>query len=217
MTGGSTTPKYRTDVAFGGAARVPVGKLKDAVGADPQRSRYRETADAGGVVPLVYARYGITHSLDVGLMVAGTTVRVELRSEKLLFDGSTRGSLVFGGAVFGGWIAEEDNSGSGGRVGLDVPFAYAVDFGGVYELWLGARGGAEFASGNFDVQGARASAQATGLRIGPLIGMALGLRRVHVLLELTAAYEYWFVEHAGQDLDRGGFALVPAFALRIRI
>jgi hypothetical protein len=50
-----------------------------------------------------------------------------------------------------------------------------------------------------------------------VIGMALGVRRIHALLELTAAYEYWFIDHAGGSLNRGGFVLIPGFGLRLRL
>jgi hypothetical protein len=34
---------------------------------------------------------------------------------------------------------------------------------------------------------------------------------------LTAAYEYWFIDHAGASLDRGGFVLIPGFGIRLRL
>ncbi len=217
MVGGSTTPKNRTDIGIGGAARVPLGDLKDPAMTDPGESGYREAADAGGVVPMAYGRYGLSKTWDLGLMVAGTTVRADARHETLLQDGSTRSSLVVGIAPYGGWITDRDGSGSGGRVGLEVPFTFGVDIGGVYELWIGARGSGEYVFGDFRILGSDARASGAGLRIGPVIGMALGVPRFHALVELTAAYEHWFIDQAGVSLDRGGFALIPAFGLRLRL
>ena len=136
MAGGSTTPKNRTDIGIGGAARVPLGDLKDPAVSDPGEPGYREAADAGGVVPVAYARYGLSKTWDLGLMVAGTTLRADARHETVLRDGSdqTRSSLVVGIAPYGGWITDNDGSGSGGRVGLEVPFTFGVDVGGVYEV-----------------------------------------------------------------------------------
>jgi hypothetical protein len=37
------------------------------------------------------------------------------------------------------------------------------------------------------------------------------------LLELTTAYEYWFIDHAGASLNRGGFVLIPGFGIRLRL
>ncbi|MGB5548146.1 MAG: hypothetical protein WBM74_16330, partial [Polyangiales bacterium] len=38
MSGGSTTPKNRTDLGLGGAARVPLGDLRDPAVLDPGES-----------------------------------------------------------------------------------------------------------------------------------------------------------------------------------
>ena len=217
MSGGSTTPEHRTDLGLGGAARVPLGDLRDPVVLDPGQSQYRYAADAGGVVPMAYGRYGIARNWDLGLMVSGATVKAEARYEKVLQEGTTRSSLVVGLAPYGGWIPDRDQSGSGGRVGFEVPFVYGVEIGGIYEMWIGARASGEYAFGDFQIAGSEQKASGTGLRAGPVIGMALGIRRIHVLIELTAAYEYWFIDHAGTSLDRGGFVLIPGFGVRLRL
>ena len=217
MSGASITPKNRTDLALGGAARVPLGGLKDPVVVDPGESEYRYAADAGGVVPMAYGRYGLTDKWDLGLMVAGTTVRAEARYAHVLQEGTTRSSLIVGLAPYGGWIPDRDASGSGGRVGFEVPFVYGIEIGGVYEIWIGARGSGEYVFGDFQVAGSGRKASGAGVRAGPVIGMALGVRRVHALIELTAAYEYWFIDHAGVSLNRGGFVLIPGFGIRLRL
>ncbi|MGB5809907.1 MAG: hypothetical protein WBG86_05205, partial [Polyangiales bacterium] len=57
-----------------------------------------------------------------------------------------------------------------------------------------------------------------GVRIGPVVGMALGVRRFHALVELTAAYEHWSIgDPDGSRLRRNGVALIPGFALRLRL
>ena len=216
MSGGSTTPEHRTDVGLGGAARVPLGDLRDPAMPDPGQSEYRYAADAGGVVPMAYGRYGIARNWDFGLMVSGTTVRVEARYERVLQEGTTRSSLVVGLAPYGGWIPDRDESGRGGRVGFEVPFVYGAEIGGIYEIWIGARGSGEYVFGDFQLSGSEQRASGGGLRFGPVIGMALGVRRIHALVELTTAYEYWFIDHAGTSLDRGGFVLIPGFGIRLR-
>ena len=185
MSGGSTTPKNRTDLGLGGAARVPLGDLRDPAVLDPGESQYRYAADAGGVVPMAYGRYGIARNWDLGLMVSGATVKAEARYEKVLQEGTTRSSLVVGLAPYGGWIPDRDQSGRGGRVGFEVPFVYGVDFGGIYELWFGARGSGEYVFGDFEVAGSEQKASGAGVRLGPVIGMALGVRRIHALVERT--------------------------------
>ncbi|HJK90513.1 MAG TPA: hypothetical protein RMH85_34655 [Polyangiaceae bacterium LLY-WYZ-15_(1-7)] len=213
-SGGSTTPKQRTDVALGGAARVPTGELRDLEGL-PQR----RAAQGGGVVPVGMLRRGLTRHLDVGLMVAGTDARLELRGELGVEEGSTRSAWVWAVAPQVGWIPEEDGSGSGTRFGLDLPFVRAMDFGGVYDVWFGLRVGAEGVTGDFALEegGAAAGASAFGLRAGGLVGLAAGFRRVHAFLEVTVAYERWWGSHGERSLDRGGAVLLPAFGLRVRL
>ena len=216
MSGGSLTPRHRTDVGLGGAARVPLGQLRDPVVLDPGESQYRYASDAGGVVPMAYGRYGLAERWDLGLMVSGATVRAEARYERVLQEGTTRKALVVGMAPYGGWIPDRDGSGRGGRVGFEVPFVFGAEIGGIYEIWFGARGSGEYVFGDFQIAGSAERASGAGLRIGPVIGMALGVRRVHALVELTTAYEYWFIDHAGASLDRGGFVLIPGFGIRVR-
>lgn len=216
MSGGATTPRHRTDLGLGGAARVPLGDLRDPDVLDPGDSQYRYAADAGGVVPMAYGRYGLADRWDLGLMVAGATVRAEARFERVLSEGTTRKSLIVGMAPYGGWIPDRDQSGRGGRVGFEIPFVFGAEIGGLYELWIGARASGEYVFGDFQVSGSEQRASGGGLRIGPLIGMALGVRRIHALVELTAAYEHWFIDHAGASLDRGGFVLIPGFGVRLR-
>jgi hypothetical protein len=217
MSGGSTTPRNRTDVGLGGAARVPLGKLKDPAVVDPGQSQSRYATDAGGVVPMAYGRYGLARNWDLGLMVSGATVQAVARYERVLQEGTSRSSLILGLAPFGGWIPDRDQSGSGGRVGFELPFVYGVDIGGIYEVWLGARASGQYVFGDFQVSGSAQKASGAGVQIGPVIGMALGVRRFHVLIELTTAYEYWFIDHAGVSLNRGGFALIPGFGFRLRL
>lgn len=216
MSGASTTPKNRTDVGLGGAARVPLGDLKDPAVLDPGQSQYRYAADAGGVVPMAYGRYGIAKNWDLGLMVSGATVRAEARYESVLQEGTTRTVLMVGMAPYGGWIPEREQSGKGGRVGFEVPFVFGVEIGGIYEMWIGARGSGEYVFGDFQIARSQQKASGAGVRAGPVVGMALGVRRIHALVELTAAYEYWWIDHAGTSLDRGGFVLIPGFGMRLR-
>ena len=216
MAGGSITPRHRTDLGLGGAARVPLGNLRDPAVPDPGESQYQYAADAGGVVPMAYGRYGLAEKWDLGLMVSGTTVRAEARYESLLQQGTTRTVLMVGLAPYGGWIPERDQSGRGGRVGFEIPFTFGVEIGGIYEVWVGARASAEGVFGDFLIAGSDQRASGAGVRAGPVLGMALGVRRIHALVELTTAYEYWFIDHAGTSLNRGGFVLIPGFGVRFR-
>jgi hypothetical protein len=220
--GGSTTPAHRVDVGFGGAARVATGDLRNGGADATDGSRYRETAEGAGVVPAAYGRYGLRHGFDLGVMAAGTLFRLDVRREHVIDEGTTRPSFVYGLSPLAGYVGPDDaGDGQGHRLGLELPLAFAVEFGGVYEAWVGARAAVERVRGAFfrdgGAGGSREDATGVGLRGGGVVGISLGFRRVHTLLELTAAYERWWVDHGGQSLDRGGLVLTPAFALRIRI
>jgi hypothetical protein len=219
FVGGSTTPSRRADVGFGGAVRIATGDLRNGGVETTNASSYREAAEATGVVPAAYGRYGLPHHLDLGLMAAGTLFRLELRREHVIAEGTTRPTFLYGLAPYAGYVGSRDDQGQGNRLGLELPLAYAVELGGVYEVWAGARFAVERIHGEFfrTDAGAQVGATGFGLRGGAVLGMALGFRRVHTLIELTASYERYWVEHGGQSLDRGGFVLTPAFALRVRI
>lgn len=214
-SGGSATPSRRGDVALGGSVRVPVGALRDLSDAE---SRYREEVEAGGIVPAAMARYGIGQGQDVGLLVAGTTARLEYRREFGAREAVTRPTWLLGVALIGGPLTEDAE---GGRFGFDVPLIYGIDFGGLYEFWVGPRVGFEHLRGRFPLVGSvgdtTESGHASTLRAGATFGLAAGFRRVHAFLELSALYEYSFVQHGERSLDRGGLVLMPSFGLRVRI
>lgn len=216
FSGASTTPRKRGDLVVGGAARVPVANLRAR---GPGESRYREAAETGGVVPAAAFRYGVTRHHDVGVTVAGTSLRLELRGETGVEEGSTRPAWVWALGLVGGYLPDHDGAGSGGRVGLDVPVVYGIDFGALYDVWIGGRAQAHLITGEFvaaaDGSAARANVGMTSL--GAVIGMAAGFRRVHAMLEVTVAYEAWFGSHGDQKVTRHGLALTPAFALRVRL
>ncbi len=222
FSGGSTTPRFRTDVALGGAARVPVGALRSRDGVDAMMSRYRDAARAGGVVPVAMVRHGVHRKADVGMMLSGTTLQLEARGERVIREASTRPAVVYGVAPFAGWIPDDDGQGAGYRLGFLVPVTYSIDFGGLYDVWLGGVAGAEFVAGDFatadssSVGFVQESARATILRGGGVLGMAAGFRRIHALLEIMLGYERHFGEHGEVSLDRGGLVIVPAFGLRVR-
>jgi len=218
LTGGSTTPHRRGDVLLGGAARVPFGALREPAVPVASDGRYGRDAQAAGIVPVAAARYGVARDVDVGLVVAGSTARVELRREHVLAEGTTRPSFVYALGPYVGVVDGGDSlGGRATRMGLDLPLTYAIDFGGVYEFWLGARLAAELVRGRLARDGALEDVRAGKVSGGALLGLALGFRRLHVLLELTAAYERWWGDHGGRSVNRSGLVLTPAFALRLRI
>lgn len=214
LSGGSTVIAGHTDIGAGGAARVPVGAMRDL---DPETSRYRSSVENGGLVPVAFARVATRRGEDIGILAAGPVVRLEYRREIGAREGSTRPTWIVGVAPIVGAIADDDGAGRGARVGLELPVVYGVEIGGLYEVWVGARVGVDHAWGDFLDGADVASARATTLKAGAVLGLALGFRRVHAFIEVTGGYEGWFVDHGGRDLTRHGFVLTPAFGLRLRL
>jgi hypothetical protein len=212
LAGGATTQEDRTAVSMGGATRLAYG------GARPEapEGTVSHGAAAGGIAPMVAMRHGVARHWDVGLMVAGTEVRVEGRHERVLREASTRPSVLIGAALTGGYAGSGglrgDDVARGGRMGMEIPIVYAVEFGPVYDLWVGGRLGAE----HMRLRSEPASGNATALRGGAVLGLGAGFRRLHAQLELTAYYERWLGAPDGSGLG-GGLVLVPAFALRVKL
>ncbi|MEO0324958.1 MAG: hypothetical protein AAF447_18490 [Myxococcota bacterium] len=214
LSGGSTTPVHRGDLALGAAARLPTGALRDVALAG---SRFREAAERGGVAPVALGRAGLPGGWDAQLLLAGTTLRFAVHHELDPTPASTRWAWLVGAAPYAGWIPDDDGAGRGARFGLDVPLLRTVEVSGLYEAWVGPRLGVEGVRGRFAQEGQDADATAVGLKAGALLGLGLGFRRLHVLAELTVAYERWWGSHGDVRLNRGGVVLTPAFAVRLRI
>lgn len=222
LVGGETTPHRRTDLAAGGSMRAPTGKLR---GSSPGAAgTLQESSSGRGVSPMVLARYGVAEHLDLELGASGTHGRVGARREWVLGEGVsiTRPALIVGGQLSVGRVFDSgdgDNAGDGGlRFSIDVPVTLSVDFGSVYEAWVGWRVGVDHVRGDFVPAEAvtPVNGSANGLRTGPVLGLAVGQRRVHAMIEVTVAYEHWWIDLAGTS-TRGGIVFIPAFALRVRI
>ncbi len=222
-TGGSTTPRRRGDLAFGGAARIVTSGLQVERDEDEPGELDRGETEAaeflqGGVIPVARARYGISRHFDLGLGASGTGARLELRHEWGVIEDTTRPAWVGTLALFGGALVRDRDEMRlrGARFGLEVPVAYGTDFGGIYDVWLGAVVGAEGQLGPLGPD--RANGSAWGVRAGGFFGIGAGFRRVHAFLELRADFEAWWVGFDGIETQlKTGLALTPSFGIRIRI
>lgn len=219
ITGGSTTPHLRTDVAAGGAARLARGDVRGSANGVPDLQGQRAAVDANGVVPVAAARYGLREHLDLGIVAAGTGLRFDVRAETVLRQGTTRVALVYGlGPTYGYVVPVGSESGYGHRLGLEPVASLSVDFGGLYDVWVGPRVSVDGLLGRFeDATGTLRDARGMRLDAGGVFGLAAGLRRVHAFVEITALYERWWGSQGGVGFDRHGLVLLPAFGLRLRI
>lgn len=209
LLGGRTTPEDRTDLALGGAVRVPVGEMVPE-GVDVSDELLRLTS-VGGVVPVAFVRHGVTRDVDLAVEAAGSTLRLGVRGQLRL----PRGLVLMAGLTPHVGAAVDD--GAAVRFGGSLPVGLAIDLFSLIEAWLAARVAVEHAVGEVGSSAAARSASVTGLRTGGVVGIAVGFRRVHVLLELGVDHELWLGSVGDTSIGRTGVVLTPAFALRIRL
>lgn len=207
LAGGRTTPRDRSDLGLGGAVRVPIGDLApDQTGAPSDASSLMTFGAPSGAAPVAFVRHGVTNDVELGAEVIGSSLRGTVRGQIRL---GSLAHLMIGAAPTVGLIYD----GSGGtavRGGGTVPIAITVDAFGLYELWVGARVGLEHVAG--DVSGR--SVDLSGLRTGGVIGLGVGFRVLHLLVELAVDHELWWGSLGDSSIVRNGISLTPAFALR---
>jgi hypothetical protein len=209
FAGSRTTPDGRADVVLGMAARVPTGDLA-------QDDRALGLAGPGGIAPAGAVRVGLSRALDLGMVVSAASGRAELRY------GGRFGQLRahVGLAGFGGYATTALDAmgaqGAGWRAGAFVPLTLAFDAAGILEAWVGGRFAFERVEGSLGPADANAPTSAWGVRGGGVVGLALGLRRVHLLVELAVDGEWWTGRTGDVAFERTGVALTPAFAVRAR-
>ena len=210
FSGARTTPEGRTDHGLGMASRVPTGDRAPTEGS-------LDLAAPAGLAPAAFARVGLNHDWDLGLIAAGPSGRLELRAHTRL---SSYIRVHGGVSAFGGYASTPidplNSQGEGWRAGVLVPLVVTFDVLSILEAWAGLRLGAERAEGLLASSYGNAPTSAWGLRGGGVVGFALGFRRVHLLAELGVDGEWWQGESSAVRFERAGVALTPAVALRIR-
>lgn len=216
-SGARTTPSGRLDLAAGAAIRVPVGELspRDPTTTEP-RQRTLALMAAGGVSPGASARVGLGDAADLGIRVIGATAQVGLRSAVTLDDERTV-RLMLGIAPFAGLLADHEN-GNGWRAGVELPVTLGWEIGGLYEIAFGVRAAGEHLRGDVGAVGGPTSAlEAWHWRVGAVLGVGVGFRRLFAFVELAADYEWLVATLDGADSGAAGISLTPAFALRWRL
>jgi hypothetical protein len=194
-------------------------------GTDPTYSKGAAVAASigAGVAPFVGARVGIGWRSEGGLAYTGRGVRADVRrsfdlSETWTLSVGAGGSAVLYGHQDGGQLPNVDLDGLHGW-GADLPILVGYQSSGdLYMLWMGIRGGWE----HVDI-GAPASSTAIGpipftlsadrFWGGPLIGIAVGFRHLHVAIELDSSFATLSADYNGSHVQVAGAALTPASAL----
>lgn len=216
LSGARATPEGRTDVALGTGVRVPLADVAPPAvpgGTDEVLA----LLSPGGAVPVEALRAGVAGGWDLGVVAAGSGGRVELRGDHAL------GAMahVHGGiALGGGYARAEPTQGTTGaegyRLGVFVPVTLGIDVSSIFEAWATARLGAERVEGTVGLGGAPRASEAWLLRAGLALGLAVGFRRVHVLLEVGLDAEHARGTSGGVAFERTGGAVTPAVGLRVR-
>jgi hypothetical protein len=207
LTGGRTTPRDRTDLALGAAVRVPVGDMVVQSALD-DLDRTLALGAGGGAAPIGFVRYGLTEDLELGGEITPSQLRATLRGQLPL---GSLGLLNLGIAPFGGYALEGDALAA--RGGALATLAVTLDISSIYEAWIGVRVGVEHAAGELG----ESSLALTGLRTGGAVGIGIGFRRFHVLIELAVDHELWWGSLDDSSIQRNGVVLTPAFAFRLRL
>jgi hypothetical protein len=181
---------------------------------------------APGLAPLVGARVGIGWRSEGGLAYSGRAVRADLRRS---FDLSEHWSLSVGAGGSAALYGHQEGSSLPNLAlnqlhgwGVDVPLLLGFESdGGLYMLWVGARGGWEQISIN-DVTSEPKTVvlgsppiplDATRFWGGGLVGFAVGFRHVHVAFELDASYMTVTGDYGGTHATVDGLVLAPGTAL----
>lgn len=210
FAGGSTVPTGRTDLATGAAYRIPVGDLSPAAVSPGEPGAELDHALSfgapGGATPLVFVRHGLGSRADLGVEATASSARAHLRGRLPLGTAS----LLFGIAPHVG-VAHDDTSAV--RLGGTVPLVLAIDLFSLYEAWIGARITVEHIRGDLGAL----PVSLTGLRTGGVVGLAVGFRRFHVMMELGVDHELWTGDLGDNAIDANGLVLTPAFAVRLRL
>lgn len=211
LTHGSATPAGRIDLAAGGSARLVIAGLAG----DPLLPASEQSPESlQGVAPLVVGRVGLAPQWDASLMVVGTTARLALHREIVLDEGLTRHALLLGVAPHGGWAPSAARRTS--HLGAELLGSYSVDFGRLYEVWIGPRLGLLHLWDRRLDGGLPTSTRGWGVCAGGFLGLALGPRVLQAFVELAATYEHFFLERDLASASIGGLVLTPTFGFRLR-
>lgn len=187
-------PPYpgRVHLVAGGTAVVPFGELEDSERAGRVSGLSPHGRVHVGVVRDVEVRGGWTG--DQGTLGARWAPPLdELRK--------WRASLGLDLAV------GLPHEALGPRFGGDVTAGFGRTYTDLFHLWIAATTGSSFAPASDDT-----GSSALRLHGGLVLGLAVGFRRLHAIVEIGAG-----VQHERADSARTGLYLVPGFALAARL
>jgi hypothetical protein len=180
-----------------------------------------EAAVGPALAPFVGARVGVGEQFEGGLAWTGRAVRADIRRSFELGPHWALSLGAGGSAVLYG----QQNEGALAQLhgwGADVPLLVGYESeGGLYTLWVGARGGWE----HVNISDLTSEPKTVTLGITPavlsatrwwgggVLGFAVGFRHFHVALELDASYATINGSYNQTSVQVDGLTLSPAAAL----
>lgn len=235
-----TLPQGEITAEAGFSANVAVGDFSSAISAaeaDPggsggppphaasdatfAKGALVEAAVGPALAPYAGARVGVGQQFEGGLVYTGRAVRADIRRS---FDLGPHWALSLG-AGGSAVLYGQQNEGALAQLhgwGADVPLLVGFQSdGGLYMLWLGARGGWE----QVNISDVTSEPKTVTLGVTPavlsatrwwgggLLGFAVGFRHVHVALELDAAWATISGSYNQTSAQVNGVSLSPAAAL----
>ena len=179
-----------------------------------------------GLAPVAAGRVGVGAQFEGGIAYTGRAIRIDLRRSFTLAPNWAL-SIGAGGsyALYGhqqGTTLPDVELGQLHGWGADVPLLVGYEsVGGLYRIWVGARGGWE----HVDISNVSSvpdtmplgtppsGLSATRFWGGGILGLAVGFRHVHVAIELDASYAAISGNYNGTSAEVSGITLAPAGAL----
>jgi hypothetical protein len=202
-------------------SQVATGSLAKALAQSPSNLEAQVAAAtvSPGVSPLVAARVGLARRFEAGLTYFGRGVRIDAR--RAFPIGRWDLSVGMGASAVlaaGEWAASNVPLTQLRGGGVDIPVLVGWESrAGVYHFWAGGRAGYEhvLAGSVFSSTSPTPPPTLVGNRMwaGPLLGIAAGLRPLHVALELSATYQRIWGAFGNDQVSLQGVSLSPSAAL----
>jgi hypothetical protein len=224
--GGATPLLHGAHVLRPGFVEVGAG-VAGEVGLRPlaetgQAGALQELAVSPGVSPWVGARVGFAGDNEAGLAYTGRSVRLEGRHAFTLNNAM---ALSVGGglsAIIAHELGHALDASSVYGAGFDVPVLLGLrSANGIYELWIGPRGGLELMRGQLGTADIGQTdetiepAKAAHVFAGGLVGLRTGFRHVHVAIEGSFLYHHAAGTLGDTHMSLSQLSITPGAALQI--
>jgi hypothetical protein len=190
--------------------------------ADQARGALALAGYAPGVAPVIAARVGLQGGNEAGIAYTGRLARVDARHA---FEDGPLALSIGAGLIYcrfsgsGAPAAIDGVTYNGQTLGFDVPLLFGWESAaGVVQVWAGPRLGYLKTGATVELSlmppaDPEKTADLSFWQIGGVVGLAVGFRHLHGVLELDGGYGSATGSLAGVDTTITGVVLSPAAAL----